>query len=87
MEQYRSTEESGLIGEFISGIFKKKAAKAQSSADQMKSILDIVVQREKTKTEAEANKVKKIKLIVTIVGIVLVLITIIIVVKTLKNPN
>jgi|688.fasta_scaffold480811_3 hypothetical protein len=87
MEQYRSSEESAIIGEIFSGIFKKKAAKSQASADQMKSILDIVVQREKTKTEAEANKVKKIKLIVTIVGIVLVLITIIIVVKTLKKPN
>ena len=87
MEQYRSSEESAIVGEMFSGLFKKKAAKAQSSADQMKAIFDLAVQRERTKTEQEANKFKKTKLIVTIVGVVLVLITLIVVVVILKKTK
>lgn len=87
MEHYNSTEESGLIGELIGGIFKKKATKAQAGTDQMKAFLDLAVQRERTKTEQEANKFKKTKLIVTIVGVVLVLITLIVVVVIVKKPK
>jgi len=87
MEHYNSTEESGLVGEFIGGIFKKKATKAQAGTDQMKAFLDLAVQRERTKTEQEANKFKKTKLIVTIVGIVLALITLILVVVILKKTK
>jgi plastocyanin domain-containing protein len=87
MEHYNSTEESGLVGEIFSGIFKKKAAKAQAGTDQMKALLELGVQRERTRTEQEANKFKKTKLIVTIVGIVLALITLIVVVVILKKPK
>ena len=88
MEHYNSTEESGLIGEWISNAYKKKATKAQAGTDKMKALLDLGVQREKTRTEQEANKCKKTQLIVTIVGIVLALITLIVVVVRLKrNKN
>lgn len=85
---YYSTEESSILGEIVKAVTRPQQQKAQKSADQTKAIFEMAVQREKTRTEAEANKYKRTKLIVTIVAIVLFLITLIVIAIILKkNKN
>ena len=83
------SEESGIIGELVSGLFKKKEQKTAKDTELTKGVMSIILakQQEKEKKYAleQQNKLKIIKIVAIVVGVIIVSVAIIIAVRMRTN--
>ena len=84
-------EESGLVGEIISGIFGKKEKKAKANLETTKGLIELIQEKKKAESDKyileQTNRIKTIKIVIISVGFLLVLIAIIIAIVQVKKAK
>lgn len=86
---YTQNEESSILGELVSGLFKKKEQKTAKDTELMKGAMNIILakqqEREKKYVLEQQNRLKIIKIVAAVFGVVVISIAIIIAVRMKKN--
>jgi Na+/glutamate symporter len=80
-------EESGIIGEIITGFQKKKTEKAQQQTEVLKGLMEVQAQKQKMAQEKEANKAKMIRTVLIAFVVLVVLVTIIVGIVILRKKK
>lgn len=82
-------EESSILGELVSGLFKKKEQKAAKDTETIKGAMNLILAKQQEKERKyvleQQNKLKIIKIVAAVFGVVVISIAIIIAVRMKKN--
>ena len=81
------TEESGIIGEIITGITKKKTQKSEQQTEVLKGLMEVQAQKQKMAQEKEANRAKMIRTLLISFVVLIVLVTIIVGIVILRKKK
>lgn len=84
-------EESGILGEIFTGIFKKGEQKAASQTETLKGLMALQAARQEAATKKYAleqeNRIKTIKIIAIVFGVIIVAVAIVIAAIQLKKQK